>query len=119
MKKYKEHYIIEIASYEVRASGRKFDENASGFMPYVLNDKELLCQALRQKAKWLYDELEKKGRKPRIDISYDSEKIFKGGIKVFFKGGYTELKPFALEFVDKLNIGLTELITDAQPVAVK
>ena len=118
MKKYKEHYIIEIATYEVKPSGRKFDENGSGFLPYVLNDKELVCSVLRSKAKWLYDELDKKNKKPRINISYDSDKIFKGGIKVFFKGGYTELRPFALEFVDKLNIGLTELASSAQGVKV-
>ena len=53
MKKYKEHYIIEIATYEVKPSGRKFDENGSGFLPYVLNDKELVCSVLRSKAKWL------------------------------------------------------------------
>ena len=51
MKKYKEHYIIEIATYEVKPSGRKFDENGSGFLPYVLNDKELVCSVLRSKAK--------------------------------------------------------------------
>ena len=72
MKKYKEHYIIEIATYEVKPSGRKFDENGSGFLPYVLNDKELVCSVLRSKAKWLYDELDKKNKKPSIKLGFQT-----------------------------------------------
>lgn len=91
-------YIIEIATYN---KGKLTDE--SGFIPQCYMSKDLVVSAVRKKSVELCDSLPK-ALKPKIQISYNDEAIFKGKVRVYFKGGYTEIKPFELEIIkDKLD----------------
>ncbi|MDY5467347.1 MAG: hypothetical protein SPF98_07165 [Campylobacter sp.] len=91
-------YIIEIATYK---KGKLTDE--SGFIPQCYMSKDLVVKAVRQKSIKIRDSLPK-ALKPRIQISYSNEAIFKGKVRVYFKGGYTEIKPFELDIIqDEVN----------------
>ena len=72
-------YIIEIATYH---KGKLTDE--SGFIPICYTSKELVEKEVRMKATELYKSISHK-LKPRIQSNFNSEAIFKGGVKTKFK----------------------------------
>ena len=86
-------YIIEIATYN---KGKLTDE--SGFVPQCYMSKDLVARAVRRKSKKIFDSLPK-ALKPRIQVSYNDEAIFKGKVRIYFKNGYTEIKPFEVDIV--------------------
>ena len=65
----------------------------------VTIDEARFIEACRLYSMWLklFNAIksQKKNKKPRINISYDSNKIFKDGIKVIVNGGYSELRHVA------------------------
>ena len=91
-------YIIEIPTYN---KGKLTDE--SGFIPKCYMSKDLVVKAVRRKSVKIRDSIPK-ALKPRIQISYSNEAIFKGKVRVYFKGGYTEIKPFEVDIIkDELD----------------
>jgi hypothetical protein len=87
------HYIIEIANIE---KGKLKD---GGFLPKVFTTKELCECAVKQQASEIYNKLKNNKLNPDLRITYDSDKIFKGATRVYYKDGYVEVKPFEVQVI--------------------
>lgn len=91
-------YIIKIATYN---KGKLTEEG--GFLPYCYKSKWMVARTVRRKAKEIFESISSK-LKPNIQVSYNDDYVFKGKVRVYFKDGYVEIKPFELDIVeDEIN----------------
>ena len=89
--------------------GGKLHEAGCGFSPCFFGSLKECESAIRACANACFKQLEADKCKPRIVVSFDSEKIAKGAVRLYYtemkskKNAFREFRPVAFELADSLE----------------
>ena len=89
--------------------GGKLYEAGCGFSPCFFGSLKECESAIRACANACFKQLEADKCKPRIVVSFDSEKIAKGAVRLYYtemkskKSAFREFRPVAFELADSLE----------------
>lgn len=101
----KKIWLIDISTYV----GGKIHDKGCGFSPCFFGSIKDCESAIRACGASIYKELEKNKQNPRLQSSYNSDKIAKGAVRVYYKekatkkDSFREFRPICFNLADSLD----------------